>query len=342
MSKVECCGLEVSARELLVALGGKQEESVLRRFANTAAGRKELVQTLTRGGRRVSVCLEATGLYGLEVALLLSTAEGIELMVANPRAVRNFARAMMRRSKTDELDAVVLREFAERMEFRAWVRPSAAALALWGIARRLGALAEEHAAEKNRMHAACLTGAIPGCVRRSIARMLRFQEREMEQLRAEARERIAGDALLRRRYEMLRSVTGIGEVSALQILAELCMLPEDRDVRQWVAFAGLDPRQYSSGTSVHQRPRISKVGNRRLRKALFMPALVASRREPHLRGFYQHLLERGKKKKPALVAVERKLLHAIYGMFRNQQNYDGNRVFPLATRNIQVATANCR
>jgi transposase len=112
------------------------------------------------------------------------------------------------------------------------------------------------------------------------------------------------------------------------------MLPEDRDVRQWVAFAGLDPREYSSGTSVRKHTRISKVGNRHLRHALYMPALVASRHEPHLRGFYEHLLARGKKKRQALVAVARKLLHAIYGMFRSGRHYDGFRLFVLPVTKI--------
>jgi transposase len=133
-------------------------------------------------------------------------------------------------------------------------------------------------------------------------------------------------------------VPGIGESSAIQLLAELALLPEDRDVRQWVAYAGLDPRQHSSGTSVHKYTRISKIGNRHLRHALYMPALVASRREPHLRGFYEHLLQRGKKKRQALVAVARKLLHAIYGMFRSGQRYDGARVYALSPL-IQVLPA---
>jgi len=166
-------------------------------------------------------------------------------------------------------------------------------------------------------------------VRRSIARTLRFLQREIKQLRGEALRCIAADAQLQRRYELLRSVTGIGEVSAIQILAELLLLPPDRDVRQWVAYAGVDPREYSSGTSVRKYTRISKVGNRHLRCALYMPALVASRREPHLRGFYEHLLARGKKKRQALMAVARKLLHAIYGMFRSEQPYNGTRVYQL-------------
>lgn len=276
------------------------------------------------------VCLEATGVYGLDVALLLSAQQQLQVMVANPRAVRHFARAMMQRSKNDRLDAVVLWEFAARMPFTAWARPEKNTLALWAIARRLEALTKQCAAEKNRQHAAGVSQAIPACVRRSIARTLRFYQREIKHLRQQALQCIASDPRLQQRYQLLRSVPGIGEVSAIAMLAELQLLPPDRDVRQWVAYAGLDPREYSSGTSVRKYTRISKIGNRHLRHALYMPALVASRREPHLRGFYQHLLARGKNKRPALIAVARKLLHAIYGMFRSHQPYNGARVFSLS------------
>ena len=107
------------------------------------------------------------------------------------------------------------------------------------------------------------------------------------------------------------------------------MISSDLDVRQWVAYAGLDPREYSSGTSVRKKVRISKAGNKHLRRALFMPALVAVQHDPHLGAFYDHLLARGKLKMQALVAVERKLLHAIFGMFKHQQPYDGSKMYRL-------------
>ncbi len=115
----------------------------------------------------------------------------------------------------------------------------------------------------------------------------------------------------------------------LQILAELAVVSEGLDVRQLVAYAGLDPREHSSGTSVHKKVRISKAGNVHLRRALYMPALVAMRREPHLRAFYQRLVGAGKLKMVALVAVMRKRLHAIYGMFKSRQPFDGSKVFRL-------------
>ena len=101
------------------------------------------------------------------------------------------------------------------------------------------------------------------------------------------------------------TTTGIAETSALQILGELAVLPDMLDARQWVAFSGLDPRLFKSGKSVEKRPRISRGGSRQLRRALYMPALVAMRRDPYLRGSYQNLFARGKARLQAVVAVMR-------------------------------------
>ena len=111
------------------------------------------------------------------------------------------------------------------------------------------------------------------------------------------------------------------------MLAELAVLPADMSARQWVAHTGLDPRHYESGTSVHASARISKVGNRHLRAALFLPAMVASQHEPRVRAYYQKLIARGKKPMQALVAVMRKLLHSIHGMFQHDADFDGEKFF---------------
>ena len=101
------------------------------------------------------------------------------------------------------------------------------------------------------------------------------------------------------------------------------------DVRQWVAHAGIDPLQFESGTSVHKPSRISRRGNAHLRRALFLPALVAVQHEPHVTAFYEKLLERGKTKMQANVAVMRKLLHAIYGMLKHDRDFDGEKFYAL-------------
>ena len=323
------CGIEVSAELLVVALRRQGRDEALHEFPNTPQGHQAVLRFLECSAHPVRVCMESTGLYGLDLALTLERA-GVAVMVANPRAVRHFAQALLERSKNDELDAGVLCEFAARMPFQAWRAPSAAALQLVAVARRLEALTDMLAAEKNRRHAASLSAALPAIVRRDIARSLQTQQRAIQRLTRAAQEFILADPELARRYELLLSIPGFGPTSAVHTLAELTLLPAGMDVRQWVAYAGLDPREYTSGTSVHKKVRISKAGNKHLRRALYMPALVASVREPHLRAFYEHLLARGKTKMQALVAVMRKLLHAIYGMFKHDQLFAGEKVYALS------------
>jgi len=331
MDKLDFSGVEVGAQELVVSLQRQGRRKPLKTFPNQLSGHQAIIRHLRCPGRRVRVCLESTGVYGLDLGLALHRA-GLEVMVANPRAVRHFATALMQRSKNDHLDALVLLEFAIRMPFQAWVPPRPAALQLHCLARRLQALTEMQAAEKSRWHAAGATNATPPALRRDLERSLRSLRRAIARLSAEAVKLVEGDPDLNLRYQLLRSAKGIGPTSAIQLLAELGVVSQGLDVRQLVAYAGLDPRQYSSGTSVHKKVRISKAGNAHLRRALYMPALVAVRHQPHLRAFYQHLCDQGKLKMVALVAVMRKLLHAIYGMFKHQQPFDGSKVYRLPQR----------
>ena len=134
---------------------------------------------------------------------------------------------------------------------------------------------------------------------------------------------------LARAFAHITSIKGIAEAAGIQLLAELGGLPKDMSTRQWVAHAGLDPRQFQSGTSVHKPARISRTGNAHLRRALFLPAMVASRWEPNVKAFYEKLLTKGKTKMQALVAVMRKLLHAIHGMLRHDRDFDGEKFFAM-------------
>jgi transposase len=337
-SAFDSCGLEVSRLLLVVTVRRQDRYEPQREFANTREGHELLLRYLKRPARPLRVCMESTGLYGLEVALTLHQA-GVTLMVANPRAVRHFAQALLQRSKNDALDAGVLCEFAARMPFVTWHPPSAAALQLVAVARRLEVLTEMLAAEKNRRHAASVCAALPAVIRRDVERSIRTQQRAIDHLTRAARECILSDPVLARRYELLLSIPGFGTTSAVHTLAELASLPADMDVRQWVAYAGLDPCEFTSGASVHKKVRISKAGNKHLRRALYMPVLVAIVRQPQVRAFYEHLLARGKTKMQALVATMRKLLHAIFGMFKHEKTFDGSKVYPFPTPEISTQAA---
>lgn len=309
----------------MVAVGGQEPEH---RFANTRPGQQQLMSWLRRQGRSVRVCLEASGNYSLDLSLALSQRAGIELEVVNPRLARRFAESLGKRSKTDPVDAHMLAEFAARMPFTAWQAPSATALQLRSLVRSIAALTHIAVQEKNRKHAVASSVVLAPMVARELERHTRYLQQRMAKLRQKARRIVACDPELHRRWQHLLSVPGIGEISALQILGELAVLPATLDARQWVAQCGLDPQRYESGSSVQAPPRISKAGNRYLRAALYMPALVAVQHDRWLGGFYQRLVAHGKAKLQALVAVMRKLLHAAWGMFHHDQPYDGAKLCP--------------
>jgi transposase len=335
------CGIDVSAASLAVAVQLQNRRFEERIFDNSAGGHKALIRWLHKLKARARVSLEATGVYSLDLALALDGADGIEVAVLhptdedlsagtpvlNPKLIHRFAQTL-RRSKTDSADAQVLAEYSARMPFTPWCAPGLSGLELRSISRHIQELTVEHARANNRLHAAESSASTPRCVVNDLKRSMASLKLRIARLRGEALELVGRDEAMRKRFELLIGMPGIAEISALQLLGELAALSPEMSVRQWVAHSGLDPAHRESGTSVHKPSRISRAGNRHLRRALYMPALVAVRWDPHLKAFYETLLSRHKAKLQALSAVARKLLHAIYGIFKSQMPYDGSKLFP--------------
>ncbi|HEX3554231.1 MAG TPA: IS110 family transposase [Thermoanaerobaculia bacterium] len=316
-------GIDISAKTLVVHLQPLKGSCQRFTFANTWEGHQKLCRRLSKSGLPTRVALEATGLYSLEIALALCRQPQVELMVVNPRSLRDFARADLRRSKTDAVDAEVLLEYSQRMRFQPWQPPSPEALELRAISRRIEELTDLVTQEKNRLHAVGFVSALGEVVRQDLEAHLQHLEERINTLQQEAWRLIQTQDRLRQDADLLLSTPGIALKSAIHLLAELSLLPADMQARQWVAYAGLDPRSYESGSSVHKPAQISRCGNPHLRRSLYMPALVAVRRDPHVRAFYEQLLARGKKPLQALVAVMRKLLHSLHGMMRHRTSFDG-------------------
>jgi transposase len=332
-------GLDVGAKTLTLAIRKNGKIQKPRDFGNDATAHAALIQAL-RHAHVARVCVEATGVYHLDVAVALHDAGGFEVMVVNPKAARRFAEAMMSRTKTDPVDAALLAEFAARMPFVPWVRPADEVLAVRAFGRYLAGLTKQRTQLKNQLHAWQQSNTTPGAIVTAVSGQIQDLDIQIELIRAQALQLILDHPALYRPYELLVSVKGIAQASAIALLGELRVLPEDMTARQWVAMAGLDPRHYQSGSSVNKKPRISKAGNRYLRGALYMPALSATRHDPHLRGFYQHLVEhRGLKKLQAVCAVMRKLLTALHAMLSTHTCFDGSRLFALPPEAIAPAEA---
>ena len=330
MNQVNQVGVDVDSEALVCAMQCAGQRRPLATFANTAAGHRKFIRWATKGAHPVRVCLEATGIYSLQFALALHAARNVEVMVVNPRAIKDFSRARMQRAKTDAVDAGGILDFLERMPFTAWQPPAPEILELQAINRRIVQLQTELTREKNRCHAAEFAGASGDAIANDIEVNIRHLERRIARMHDSGLQLVRHVPALATKLAHLVSTKGIGEASAMRLLAELLVLPDDLAAPQWVAHAGLDPRPYESGTSVHRPRRITKVGNRHLRAALYMPALVAIQHEPNVKAFYNKLVSRGKKPMQAVVAVMRKLLHAIWGMLKHDQDFDGNKFFKLA------------
>jgi transposase len=264
------CGIDVSAKSLTVAVQRKDHAAEQRTFANSASGHKSLILWLQKWKTRVRVSLEATGVYSLDLSIALDTAEGIELAVLNPKAANRFAQTI-RRSKTDAADADVLAEYSRRMPFTAWHAPNNTALQLRTISRYIDGLTTQNAVGMNRLHAAEGSRSTPRCVIQDLKRSLVSTEQRIRRLRHEAMAVVREDKDLHQRYGLLISTPGIAQISAIQLLGELCTLSPDITVREWVAHTGLDPVHETSGTSVKKQSRISRAGNRHLRRTLYMP-----------------------------------------------------------------------
>jgi len=326
-SQPSFAGIDVGAEDLVLTVRKNGTSYKAQKFANTPADRARLVKKMV-GMPGIVVCLEATGVYHFDLSLALHDA-GVALRVVNPKSSHNFAKVLMKNSKTDAVDAETLAQYAERMDFVAWTRPSDEKIALRSFARRVDALTRQKAAAKNQFHALTASQETPKGVLHDVKLSISQLEKRIDRLSGEARVLIEKQTDLERVFQWLTGIKGIAQTSAIALMGELLLLPPGLSHREWVKFAGLDPRAFESGKSVHQQARLAKAGNRHIRSALYMPALSATEHDPYVRAYSRHLVDNGKKPLQALCAVMRKLLHAIHGMLKHDKPFDNTRFYAI-------------
>lgn len=251
--------------------------------------------------------LEATGGYEAAVVAALVTA-GLPVVVANPRQVRDFAKATGQLAKTDALDARVLALFAERVRPAPRPLPDAAAQALDALLTRRRQLVEMLTAERNRL----LVARPP--VRRDLQQHIRFLERRLREVDDDLHTAVKASPAWRVKDDLLQSVPGVGRVVSLTLLAELPELGR-LSHKEIAALVGVAPLNRDSGTL--RGKRLVYGGRAPVRAVLYMAALVASKCNPVIRAFYLRLRAAGKPAKVALTACMRKLLIILNAMARS-------------------------
>jgi transposase len=303
-------GVDVSKAKLdvFVEVAGKAKHHL---FANAEYGYKDMLVWLQKMGlKKFSFCMEATGSYWEEFAAYLFDA-GVEVSVVNPSCIKRFAQSELKRTKTDKVDAGVIYRFACAMKPRTWTPPPKDVQLLQALSRRLHSLTKMRRQELNRLEAESETA-----VRRSMEILVRAIEKEMEKARKRIKEIFATNKDLQRKQKLLLSIPGVGDETVHLILGEVPNLDLFDSPKQLVAFAGLAPRERSSGTTTG-RSMLSKTGNSRIRCGLYMAAVSAMKWNPTVAEFAARLASRGKPPMKIVSACMRKLLHIIYGVLKS-------------------------
>lgn len=313
-------GVDVSKAEL-VASYRKGEILEIVRVPNRVSGFEKLL--LRSGQHWHAVCLEPTGPYWKLFASWLRE-RGIPVALANPRDVRDFAKGMGQRSKSDPIDARILVHFAEVRQLEPLRATPPVLEQIRSLSRTCQVLQEEVDTTRDRIEKAQADPATPRAVLETFDTLCTVFEDQIKALELEIQTRIKGDSELSRVWRLLRSIKSIGPKTARVLIAEYGTGLFWASPAQLVGYAGLDVVLAESGVSLRKLPRISKKGNWRIRRALYIAALTAIRHNPVIKDFYLRLLGRGLAKKAALVAAMRKLLHVCHGVIKNDTPFDPN------------------
>ncbi len=300
-------GVDISKASLDLALYGSREHWS---FTNDAGGINQAVTGLCQINPQM-VVVEATG--GIEMAFVGSlTASGIAVVVINPRQIRDFAKATGRLAKTDRLDAAILAEFGAKVNPPVRALPDAEAQQLKTLVTRRRQQQEMITSERNRLNSAS------GVVRERVKSHISWMQAELKQTDDDLSDLLKRSAIWEEKDRLLQSVPGVGPILSATLIADLPELGT-LNRKQIAALAGVAPLNHDSGT-LHRKRRVWG-GRSSVRPSLYMAALVATRHNSVIRGFYQRLCAKGKAKKVALTACMRKLLTILNAMLRTRSDW---------------------
>ena len=296
----------------LLTLEGKYRSKV---FPNNPEGHQQFVDWLRQhNALDAHLCMEATGAYGRSLARFLAQQQ-LLISVVNPAQIHAFGKTELTRAKTDKADARLIARYCRMHNPTAWVPPADEIVVLQALVRRLEDLLTLQNIESNRLESA------EGPARKSVEDHLEFLGQQIQIVRAQIEIHIDKHPGLKEQRGLLSSIPGIGDNTAPTLLAFLSPLDRFSSAKQVVAYAGLNPSIRQSGHWAGRTP-IAKAGNVLLRKALYMPAVVAKRHNPVIAAFCDRLLLNGKRPMQVVVAAMRKLLHLAFGVLKSGKPFD--------------------
>jgi transposase len=333
-AKLDCC-------LLLDEQGLRKRNKVV---ANSAAGIAALLAWIAVRlpdvpAAQVHAIMESSGIYHQRPATLLHQAD-CRVSIANPSHVRHLAKGMGVNSKNDTIDSHVLARFGQMLKPQAWQPQSLAASTLGAMLDRRQALADQLLREQARCNKMAEAGLDIEVVQQSLQRSIEFLQEQITAIDDLMEAHIAACPDLRADRQLLQSIPAVG-VRLGTLMLQLFASKRFSSAQQAAAYVGVIPVQRQSGTSLKGQSRLSKKGPAKLRATLYMGALTALRRNPHIKAHYDKLVASGRCKSVALGAAMRKLVHLCFGVLRSRQPYRADYVNPAHARpSAQAHTIN--
>lgn len=332
MKKVvkQVTGIDVAQKELVVTLGRMFDDFTIELFSykvfkNSDAGIKLLVEWVNKKMDRklaVRYVMEATGVYHQKFACYLEE-NNQQVSIVLPNKISNYIRTLEMKTITDKSCSQAITQFGLERKLDTWTKPKKSYKELQQLTRERDQIVQERSIIKNQIHAE-KSEAMPN--KKSLNRMqsrIQFLNAQETEIKSDIAQIINNNPELKETIDRITTIPGgVGALTATIVLAETNGFELIRSKSQLTSYAGLDVKEKQSGTSVKGKPRISKKGNRNLRKAMYLPALTAVKWDDNFKDVYARLVSKHGIKMKALVAIQRKLLELIYILFKNETIYD--------------------
>ena len=296
-----------------------------RTFKNTLTGFKAFVQWMQRHSAKdveIRITIEATGVYYEQLVYFLQDQGNYHLSVLLPNQSKAFAKSLGINTKTDKVDAQILGQMGLERNLKKWAPMSNDLRVLKQLTRERVTLLDEKVALDNRLHALNHSYRPSNEVVKRLRKRLKWTIRQIKQVEKNIAQQVEKDPALKERIDNVCQVKGLGLITVVSVVAETGGFELFTSRAQLTSFAGYDIVERQSGSSIKGKTRISKKGNRFIRRALYCPAMAVVRYEPQFQQLYERVFDRTAIKMKGLVAVQRKLLLLIYTLFKNNVKYD--------------------
>ena len=322
-------GIDVAAKTLQVCLKVRRGDGSVkvkgsRKFANTLKGHDQLMVWLSKkqvDDAPMRVTMEATGVYYEALAYYLH-GHDCQVHVLLPNRIKGYFKFLNLKSKTDQLEADALAELGIQQELPVWQPASPQMYSLKGFSRERNTIIEQKTVIMNRLHAEQSRQSPDRKTLKRLRQQIRLLEKQIKEVEQDLKQMLEQDEQLLQKVEQICQLKGLGWISVLTLIAETNGFQLVSHKAQLVSYAGYDVVERQSGSSVNGKTRISKKGNRHIRRVLHFPALNVVKYNDEFKQLYLRVYDRTKIKMKGYVAVQRKLLVLIYTLYKKNEAYD--------------------